>query len=42
MASSTSLDPAEIIAWYAEMGVTIALGETPVDRLNPALAPSAP
>jgi DNA polymerase len=38
MATSTALDPAELIAWYAEMGVTTALEETPIDRLNPTPA----
>ena len=34
MASKIPVDPAEIIAWYAEMGVDVALGDTPVDRLS--------
>jgi DNA polymerase len=25
-------DPADLVAWYAEMGVDVALDETPVDR----------
>ena len=34
-------DPAELIAWYAEMGVDIALDEEPVDRFAaPARAPA--
>jgi DNA polymerase len=30
-----SLEAADLLAWYAEMGVDVALDETPVDRLAP-------
>ncbi len=34
---------AEILAWYAEMGVDVALEETPVDRLSaPVEMPAGP
>ncbi|AMJ58989.1 uracil-DNA glycosylase [Bosea sp. PAMC 26642] len=40
MIPSTAPDPAELVAWYAEMGVTEALDETP--RNHFAEAPPAP
>ncbi len=33
---------ADLVAWYAEMGVDVALDETPVDRLAPPSAAAAP
>jgi hypothetical protein len=33
---SENADPAALLAWYVEMGVDVAVEETPVDRLAPA------
>ncbi len=33
---------ADLIAWYAEMGVDVALDETPADRLSPPPSPPPP
>jgi DNA polymerase len=41
MTSSTT-DPAELITWYAEMGVDVALGDVAVDRLAAPPAEPAP
>ena len=35
-------DPADLLAWYAEMGVDVALEEEPVDRLAPRPVPQPP
>ena len=33
---SENVDPAALLAWYVEMGVDVAVQETPVDRFAPA------
>ena len=30
-----TLDPATLLAWYLEMGVDVAIDETPTNRLAP-------
>jgi len=41
MSLTAAPDPAELVAWYAEMGITEALDETPHDHFAPAQAADA-
>ena len=42
MTAETSVDPRSLVTWYAEMGVDIALGDTPVDRFAAPEAAAVP
>jgi DNA polymerase len=41
-AEASRIDPASLIGWYAEMGVDVALGDAPVNRLAPAASIAPP
>jgi DNA polymerase len=41
-AETSRIDPASLIGWYAEMGVDVALGDAPVNRLAPAASIAPP